>query len=146
VILMTATPGRLETPEGWSWTWSSSMRPAVGFFSLPPHVAVMDQERFTFPLVVRCFRAGDRFWPLGAPGSKKLQDFLVDARMPRWLRPHIPMVVSRGQIVWVAGLRPAEPVRVTESSRTLLTLELRPTSPETLRIWEMLLASRQRQP
>ena len=144
VTLLTAPPGRLETPEGWSWTWSSRMRPAGGLSPLEPHLAVLDQERLTFPLEVRCFRAGDRFWPLGAPGPKKLQDFLVDAKMPRWLRPHIPLVISAGQIVWVAGLRPAEPVKVTEASRTLLTLELRPTSPETRRIWEMLLACRRR--
>ena len=142
VNLLAAPPGRLETPEGWSWTWSSRTRQAGGLIPLEPHLAVLDQERLTFPLEVRYFRAGDRFWPLGAPGPKKLQDFLVDAKMPRWLRPHIPLVVSRGQVVWVAGLRPAEPVKVNESIRTILTLEIQPTNPETRRIWEMLLACR----
>jgi len=144
VTLLTAPPGRLETPEGWNWTWSSRTRQAGGFVSLESHVAVLDGERLTFPLEVRYYRAGDRFWPLGAPGPKKLQDFLVDAKVPRWLRPHIPLVISGGQIVWVAGVRPAEPVKVTEASRTLLTLEFRPTRPETRRIWEMLLACRGR--
>jgi len=142
VTLLAPPPGRLETPEGWSWTWSSRMRPAGGLAPLEPHLALLDQERLTFPLEVRCFRVGDRFWPLGAPGSKKLQDFLVDARMPRWLRPHIPLVISAGQIVWVAGLRPAEPVKVTEASRTLLTLEVQPTQPSTRRIREIILACR----
>ena len=54
----------------------------------------------------------------------------MDAKIPRWLRPHIPLVVSGGQIVWVAGLRPAEPVKVTEASRTLLTLEISPQPPK----------------
>jgi len=142
VTRLHAPPGRLESPPGWRWTWSSRARPAGGLLPLEPHVAVLDQERLTFPLEVRYFRAGDRFWPLGAPGPRKLQDFLVDAKLPRWLRPHIPLVVSGGQIVWVAGVRPAEAVKVTEASRTLLTLELQPAAPETRRIWEMLLACR----
>ena len=49
---------------------------------------------------------------------------------------------KRGGLVWVAGLRPAETVKVTEASRTLLTLEIRPSRPETRRIWEMILACR----
>jgi len=140
-----APEGTVETPTGWRWTLSSRERAAGGFLPLEPHLAVLDQERLTFPLEVRYFRAGDRFWPLGAPGPKKLQDFLVDAKVPRWLRPHIPLLVSRGQIVWVAGLRPAEPVKVTDTSRTLLTIEISPVSPETQRLWEMLLACRRGQ-
>ena len=81
---------------------------------LEPHLAVLDQEKLTFPLQVRYFQAGDRFWPLGAAGPRKLQDFLVDAKIPRWLRPHLPLVTSGGRIVWVAGVRPADPVKVTE--------------------------------
>lgn len=135
-------PGAGETPPGWHWTWKSRPRAAGGVIPLGPQVAVLDQERLNFPLEVRYFTAGDRFWPLGATGPKKLQDFLVDAKIPRWLRPHIPLVVSAGQIVWVAGLRPAEPVKVTESSRTLLTLEISPHTPDTRRIWELLLACR----
>jgi tRNA(Ile)-lysidine synthase len=102
----------------------------------------MDRERLSFPLEVRYFQAGDRFWPLGAPGPKKLQDFLVDAKIPRWLRPYLPLVVSGGQIVWVAGLRPAEPVKASEASRILLTIEISPTRAETRRLWEVLLACR----
>ena len=138
-------PGAVETPPGWHWSLNSRERATGGVIPLGPQVAVLDQERLNFPLEVRYFTAGDRFWPLGAPGPKKLQDFLVDAKIPRWLRPHIPLVVSAGQIVWVAGLRPADPVKVTEASRTLLTLEISPHTPDTRRIWEMLLACRARQ-
>jgi len=142
--LLSALEGAVISPDGWHWTLNSRPRDAGGFLPLDPHLAVLDQERLAFPLQVRYFRAGDRFWPLGAAGSKKLQDFLVDAHIPRWLRPHLPLVLSRGQIVWVAGLRPAEPVKVTDASRTLLTLELRPATPETRRLWDLLLACSRR--
>jgi len=49
-------------------------------------------------------------------------------------------VESGGQIVWVAGLRPAEPVKVTAASRRLLVLDLTPTRSATQRLWDLLLA------
>jgi tRNA(Ile)-lysidine synthase len=134
--------GAVETPEGWQWTLSCRPHTGGGLLPLGPQLAVMDRERLSFPLEVRYFQAGDRFWPLGAPGPKKLQDFLVDAKIPRWLRPYLPLVVSGGQIVWVAGLRPAEPVKASEASRILLTIEISPTRAETRRLWEVLLACR----
>ena len=59
---------------------------ASSLIPLEPHLVILDQEKLAFPLQVRYFQAGDRFWPLGAPGPRKLQDFLVDAKIPRWLR------------------------------------------------------------
>ncbi|MHB8069719.1 MAG: tRNA lysidine(34) synthetase TilS [Desulfobaccales bacterium] len=134
-----SAPGRFEAG---GWTWELASRPYSPELPLPqePHLAWLDQGHLSFPLQVRYSQPGDRFWPLGAAGTKKLQDFLVDAKIPRWLRPHLPLVVSRGQIIWVAGLRPAEPVKVTPASRNLLTMELRPAAPETRRVWELLLA------
>jgi tRNA(Ile)-lysidine synthase len=146
LILPAEPDGAVESVEGWRWTWSSRDRQAGSLIPLEPHIAILDRELLTFPLEIRYFRAGDRFWPLGAPGLKKLQDFLVDEKIPRWLRAHLPLVVSHGQIVWVAGVRPADPVKVTGASRSLLTIEVRPTKPYPRRIWELLLACRGRRP
>ena len=43
--------------------------------------------------------------PLGAPGSRKLQDILTDARVPRDLRNSVPLFECGGEIVWVPGYR-----------------------------------------
>ncbi len=136
-----SSPGRFEV-VGWSWHLAS--RPYSPKLPLPqePHLTWLDQEHLQFPLEIRYFQPGDRFWPLGAAGPKKLQDFLVDSKIPRWLRPHLPLVVSQDRIVWVAGLRVAEEVKLTAASRNLLEIELSPGHPETRRIWEMLLACR----
>jgi tRNA(Ile)-lysidine synthase len=57
---------------------------------------------------VRRRRDGDRFQPLGMRGAKKLQDFFVDARVPREERDRVPIFESARGIVWVGGLRIAE--------------------------------------
>jgi tRNA(Ile)-lysidine synthase len=78
------------------------------------------------PLAVRSRRPGDRFRPLGAPGSRKLQDFLVDRKVPRAERDELPLVVDgRDRIVWVVGQAVAEDFRVTDPSQGVLLLKVR---------------------
>lgn len=131
--------------EAGGWNWRLASRPYSPEIRLPqePHLAWLDQEQMAWPLQVRYYQPGDRFWPQGAAGAKKLQDFLVDAKIPRWLRPHLPLLVSGNRIVWVAGLRVAADAQLTAASRGLLEIELSPGGPDTRRIWEMLLACRQ---
>ncbi len=76
-------------------------------------------------LLVRNWLPGDEFRPFGLPGSKKLQDYFVDAKVPRHLRGRVPLVVVGGQVVWVAGMRLAEPFRISACSRKVVCLEYR---------------------
>jgi tRNA(Ile)-lysidine synthase len=54
-------------------------------------------------LVVRPPRPGDRIRLLSG-GSRKIQDVLVDAKVPRESRAAVPLLVAEGQILWVAGV------------------------------------------
>ena len=77
-------------------------------------------------LIVRNRRRGDRFQPLGAPGRRKLQDVLVDKKIPRAERDAVPVVTtSSGEILWVAGVAVAEACRVRTPEDSVLLLELR---------------------
>lgn len=74
-------------------------------------------------LSLRRRRPGDRFQPLGMSAPKKLQDFLVDARVPRDERDAIPLVCNGARgIVWVVGQRPAEWAKVTPAARAAVRL------------------------
>lgn len=53
-------------------------------------------------LIVRARRPGDRVRLPG--GTRKLQDVLVDAGVPRLLRDRVPVVARGGQVLWVPGL------------------------------------------
>ena len=78
------------------------------------------------PLAVRSRRPGDRFRPLGAPGRRKLQDFLVDRKVPRDERDRVPVVVDgRDRIVWVVGQSVAEEFRVRDPSQGVILLKVR---------------------
>jgi tRNA(Ile)-lysidine synthase len=73
-------------------------------------------------LYVRKRRPGDAFVPLGMAGTKKLQDFLVDEKVPADERDAVPIVVSPAQIVWVAGHRIDERAKVTADTTRVLCL------------------------
>jgi tRNA(Ile)-lysidine synthetase-like protein len=55
-------------------------------------------------LTVGYRRPGLRMRPVGAPGSRKLQDILTDAGVPRHLRDHLPLVFADGRLAWVPGI------------------------------------------
>ena len=81
-----------------------------------------DRDQLTGPLSVRSRRPGDSFHPFGAPGSKPLKAFLIDAKLPRWERGRLPLVVAGGEIVWVVGLRRGVAAPVTPVTCRLLEL------------------------
>ena len=82
--------------------------------------ALLDADRTGKKLHVRGWEEGDRFVPLGMGGRKKLQDFFVDAKVPRDQRGSVPLLVSGGQIAWVVGFRVDERFKVTDSTRRIL--------------------------
>jgi tRNA(Ile)-lysidine synthase len=86
----------------------------------------LDLETLSTPLDVRPWRAGDRMRPLGAPGSRSLQDLFTDRRVPRARRAHLPVVVSGGEIAWIPGVATGEAFKVTPSTRERARLAWRP--------------------
>jgi len=56
--------------------------------------------------------------------TKKIGQFMIDARIPRDWRDRIPIVISGDSILWVAGYRIDERVKVTDSTKQILRLEL----------------------
>lgn len=117
-----AVPGVVPLAGGLTVTAAVTARPPAG---RDRNRAVLDYDAVVPPLLVRSRQPGDRFTPLGAPGRKKLQDFFVDAKVPREQRDAVPLVCDQRGIVWVGGWRPAERVRVTAATRRFLLLQLR---------------------
>lgn len=60
------------------------------------------------PLAIRFRRDGDCFYPAGLGHKKRLQDYFVDKKIPRFLRDEIPLLTVGGEIAWVCGYRADE--------------------------------------
>ncbi|NWG18846.1 MAG: hypoxanthine phosphoribosyltransferase [Chloroflexi bacterium] len=99
-----AIPGHIELRDG------RALCAEQGVASTPRHAweTFLDPNTCAAPLVVRRRRSGDRVRPAGGRGTRRLQDILVDARVPRALRAEWPIVVAGDQVVWVPGVCVAE--------------------------------------
>ena len=86
--------------------------------------AGLDAARIGGALVVRGRRPGDRMRPVGAPGSQKLQDLMVNRKVPKLERERIPVVTTaEGQIAWVVGLAVGEEFAVQPHTTRVLLLQ-----------------------
>ena len=86
--------------------------------------AIFDLEQLKLPLYVRTRQDGDRFEPLGMSGSKKVQDYFTDVKIPRRERDRIPLICDQGGILWIGGWRQDRRGRGHSGSQRILHLAL----------------------
>jgi len=87
-------------------------------------VAYFDPESVDFPIEARNFKPGDRFSPLGMTASKKLQDYFTDIKLPQFLRSRAPIFLSKGEIMWIGGIRIDNRFKVTDRKSEVLKMKL----------------------
>jgi tRNA(Ile)-lysidine synthase len=118
-------PGSVYLPET-GVTITAERRDRGVELSKDGALGCLQADSVDLPLTVRTRQPGDRFRPLGAPGRRKLQDVLVDRKVPRNERDRVPVVVdARGRLVWVAGVALADECRVTAPEAGVVILKLR---------------------
>ena len=94
---------------------AGAVDPAVECFAVLPEGARV--------LAVRALASGDRYQALGAPGSRKLKDCLLDRGMGEKERKLLPVVsTTGGLILWVPGLPVSERCRVGPDTKEALRL------------------------
>ena len=91
-----------------------------------PWTVAFDRDTLPSALSVRGRRVGDRFHPFGAPGEKRLKAFLIDAKIPRWRRDHLPLLLGGAEIAWVVGIRRGAVAPVTLATRRILEVRAIP--------------------
>ena len=119
-------PGDTRVP-GWTVATRLVQR-AEGPMDVGPYSALLDAERAGGGLYVRGRRPGDAFTPLGMSGSRKLQDFMVDSKIPAASRDSVPLVASERGIAWVVGHRIADWAKVREETREVLEISFTPAA------------------
>jgi len=94
------------------------------FKTAGPTRAFFDRDCLRFPLVVRNFRPGDRFSPLGVHGTQKLKKYFINKKTPARQRKECPLLLSENKIIWVAGHRIDNSVKLGPQTRRVLMAEL----------------------
>ena len=94
------------------------------------HTALLDIEKIEFPLVLRRWKEGDYFYPLGLKkknsqrvGKKKIARFLIDAKLPKSEKDNIWVIEYNQKICWVVGHRIDERFKITPRTKKALHIQ-----------------------
>lgn len=84
----------------------------------PPKKGIyFDYSKTDSPLFVRGKISGDRFNPFGLKGTKKLQDYFTDKKIPQHKRSEIPIITTgKGKIVAVGDMTIDDNYKISESN------------------------------
>lgn len=93
-------------------------------FPTDKRIACIDLDRVNFPLILRKWRKGDYFQPLGMTDIKKVSDFFVDNKFSIHDKENTWILTSGNKIIWIMGHRIDERFKITGQSTRMLVVEL----------------------
>jgi tRNA(Ile)-lysidine synthase len=95
-------------------------------FEIPDSLRIgcIDLEKIQFPLMIRRWKQGDSFRPLGMKGEKKLSDLFIDLKMSLPDKESAWILANGDEIVWVIGRRLDDRYKVTPKTKNIFRMEL----------------------
>jgi len=121
-VLIHADDLMVRTPDGGRLLLTPTSPGAS--FPTDPATALVDADILQFPLLLRRWRPGDVFQPMGMGGQhQKLQDFFTNQKFSRLEKEKVWVLENRDQrIVWIVGKRLDDRFKVRSETCKLLKL------------------------
>nr|WP_252723614.1 tRNA lysidine(34) synthetase TilS [Winogradskyella psychrotolerans] len=85
----------------------------------------VDKELLKFPLVLRLWKEGDTFQPIGMTGKKRVSKYLKDEKLSLVEKENTWVLTSEDKIIWVLGKRADERFKITKNTKQILIIAIR---------------------
>ena len=87
-------------------------------------IAKLDFDKLKFPLVLRKWKQGDKFMPLGMPTFKKVSDFFIDNKYSLIAKQQQWILCSADDIIWIVGDRIDDRFKITTQTKNVYIAEI----------------------
>lgn len=118
----TVLPNHRYTFERFSF--SSELVAANGIVTNGGEAEYVDADALgTHELILRSWKEGDTFVPLGMKSAKKISDFFIDAKVAIYDKRAVPILTTKaGEVVWICGYRLDDRFKITNTTTRALRL------------------------
>jgi tRNA(Ile)-lysidine synthase len=121
LLVIEGAPCKVETAK-YAFSFSIAEKPEK--IPTDSTIACLDMDKIEFPVILRKWKTGDYFYPLGmGMKKKKLSNFFIDNKVPLHEKEQLWVLECTKRIAWIGGMRLDERFKIKDNTKRVLVVK-----------------------